>query len=64
MESWSLAVVAVRDRLRGGLAAARAPVISAAMVFVAAGLLAGPEVLGWIDLESRAKAYVCSPRRR
>ena len=52
MDSWSLAVVA-------GLVLAYAvvsrrldrSVISAAMVFVAGGLLFGPEVLGWFDLE-------------
>ena len=52
METWSLAVVA-------GLVLAYAAVsrrletsmVSAAMVFVTAGVLAGPEVLGWIDLE-------------
>jgi NhaP-type Na+/H+ or K+/H+ antiporter len=50
MDSWSLAVVA-------GVIVAYAAVsrrlelsiVSAAMVFVTAGLLAGPEVLGWFD---------------
>ena len=52
MESWSLAVIAmvvigyagVSRRLEGSI-------VSAAMVFVTAGLIAGPEVLGWLDLQ-------------
>ena len=52
MDSWSLAVAAalvlgyamVSRRLERSI-------VSAAMVFVAGGLLAGPEVLGWLDLE-------------
>jgi len=52
MESWSLAVVAVL--LIGYAAVSRRlerSVISAAMVFVAGGLVAGPEVLGWMEGE-------------
>ena len=52
MDSWSLAVVAAL--LLGYAAVSRRldrSVVSAAMVFVAGGLLAGPEVLGWFDLE-------------
>ena len=51
MESWSLAVVALT--VIGYAAVSRRlerSVISAAMVFVAAGLIAGPEVLGWLEL--------------
>ena len=52
MESWSLAVVAVL--LIGYAAVSRRlelSILSAAMVFVAGGLIAGPEVLGWFDSE-------------
>jgi NhaP-type Na+/H+ or K+/H+ antiporter len=52
METWSLAVVAAV--VIGYAAVSRrleATIISAAMVFVTAGLIAGPEVLGWLDLE-------------
>jgi NhaP-type Na+/H+ or K+/H+ antiporter len=52
METWSLAVAALV--VIGYAAVSRRlerSVISAAMVFVAAGLVAGPEVLGWLDLE-------------
>ena len=52
MDSWSLAVIAVA--VLGYAAVSRRlerTVVSAAMVFVTVGLLAGPEVLGWFDLE-------------
>ena len=52
METWSLAMVAAV--VIGYAAVSRrleATIISAAMVFVTAGLIAGPEVLGWLDLE-------------
>ena len=52
MDSWSLAVVAAI--VLGYAAVSRRldrSVVSAAMLFVAGGLLAGPEVLGWFDLE-------------
>jgi NhaP-type Na+/H+ or K+/H+ antiporter len=52
METWSLAIIAA---LVLGYAAVShrldRSVVSAAMVFVAGGLIAGPEVLGWLDLE-------------
>ena len=50
MEPWSLAVVAVL--VLGYASVSRRlerSVVSAAMVFVAGGLIAGPEVLGWFD---------------
>jgi sodium/hydrogen antiporter len=52
MDSWSLAVVAAL--VLGYAVVSRRldrSVVSAAMFFVAGGLLAGPEVLGWFDLE-------------
>ncbi len=52
MDSWSLAVIAAL--VLGYAAVSRRldrSVISAAMVFVAGGLIAGPQVLGWFDLE-------------
>ncbi len=52
MESWSLAVIAVAVLGYAGISRRlEQSVISAAMVFVAAGLIAGPEVLGWFDQE-------------
>ncbi len=52
MESWSLAVIAVAVLGYAGISRRlEQSVISAAMVFVAAGLVAGPEVLGWFDQE-------------
>ena len=57
MDSWSLAVVAAL--VLGYAAVSRRldrSVVSAAMVFVAGGLVAGPEVLGWFDLEIESEA--------
>lgn len=56
METWSLAVVAAV--VIGYAAASRRlerSIVSAAMVFVAAGLIAGPEVLGWLDLQIQSE---------
>ncbi len=50
MESWSLAVVAALVLGYAGISRRlERSVVSAAMVFVTAGLIAGPEVLGWFD---------------
>jgi sodium/hydrogen antiporter len=52
METWSLAVVAAL--LLGYAGVSRrleVSVVSAAMFFVTGGFIAGPEVLGWFDLE-------------
>lgn len=52
MDSWSLAVLAVA--VLGYATVSRRlerTAVSAAMIFVTVGLLAGPEVLGWFDLE-------------
>ncbi|HEU0303717.1 MAG TPA: cation:proton antiporter [Gaiellaceae bacterium] len=52
MDSWSLAVVAALVLGYAGVSRRlERSVVSAAMVFVAGGLVAGPEVLGWFDLE-------------
>jgi len=52
MGSWSLAVVAaVVVGYAGVSRRLETSVISAAMVFVTVGLIAGPEVLGWFDQE-------------
>jgi NhaP-type Na+/H+ or K+/H+ antiporter len=52
MDSWSLAVVAGVVLCYAGVSRRlETSVVSAAMVFVAAGLIAGPEVLGWFDQE-------------
>ena len=52
MESWSLAVVAAIVLGYAGVSRRlERSIVSAAMVFVTAGLIAGPEVLGWLDLQ-------------
>ena len=52
MDSWSLAVVAALLIAYAGVSRRlETSIVSAAMVFVTAGVLAGPEVLDWIDLE-------------
>ena len=56
MESWSLAVVAAVVLGYAGVSRRlERSVVSAAMVFVAGGLIAGPEVLGWLDLEIQSE---------
>src|SRR5262245_4040256 len=57
MDSWGLAVVAALV-LGYGMVSRRLDrsIVSAAMVFVAGGLLFGPEVLGWFDLEIESEA--------
>jgi len=51
MDSWSLAIVAALVLGYAGLSRRLArTVITAPMLFVVAGLLVGPEVLGWLDL--------------
>jgi sodium/hydrogen antiporter len=56
MDSWSLAVVAAAVIGYAGLSGRlERTVISAAMVFMAAGLLTGPEVLDWFDLEIQSE---------
>src|SRR5436309_2667761 len=50
MEGWSLAIVATLVLGYAGLSRRlERTVITAPMVFVAAGLVVGPEVLGWLD---------------
>jgi NhaP-type Na+/H+ or K+/H+ antiporter len=52
MDSWSLAVVAALVLAYAAFSRRLdRSVVSAAMLFVAGGLIAGPEVLGWFDLE-------------
>jgi sodium/hydrogen antiporter len=52
MDSWSLAVVAAIVLGYAGVSRRlERSIVSAAMVFVTAGLIAGPEVLGWLDLQ-------------
>ena len=56
METWNLAVVAAV--VIGYAAVSRrleVTIVSAAMVFVTAGLIAGPEVLGWLDLQIQSE---------
>ena len=56
METWSLAVIAVAVLGYAGISRRlEHSVISAAMVFVTAGLIAGPEVLGWLDLQIQSE---------
>ena len=56
MESWSLAVVAAIVLGYAGISRRlETSVVSAAMVFVTAGLIAGPEVLGWLDLQIQSE---------
>ena len=65
MESWSLAVLAVAVIGYAGVSRRlERSVVSAAMVFVAAGLIAGPEVLGWFDQDVEGEAFAYLPRRR
>ena len=52
MDSWSLAVVAAIALSYAAVSRRlETSIVSAAMVFVTAGLIAGPEALGWVDLE-------------
>jgi NhaP-type Na+/H+ or K+/H+ antiporter len=51
MDSWSLAIIAVLVLGYAGLSRRlERTVLTGPMLFVAAGLLAGTEVLGWLDL--------------
>jgi NhaP-type Na+/H+ or K+/H+ antiporter len=57
MESWSLAVVAALVLGYAGVSRRlELSFVSAAMVFVTGGLIAGPEVLGWLDLQIQHEA--------
>ena len=52
MESWSLAVVAALLLAYAGVShRLERTIVSAAMVFTAAGLLLGPEVLDWLHFD-------------
>ena len=65
MDSWSLAVIAAIVLGYAGLSRRlERSVVTAAIVFVTAGLLVGSEVLGWFDLSIGSGPVRVLARRR